>query len=770
MNFKYLHIVSFLNVTIFTLMVSGVLVAQPYPHTDPTNQGNWILLGNMSDEFSGTQPDGTGVDENKWLVQGRNGEYRSNFVGRGYSTALGDNWDTGWQFSPGNVRVDGGFLKITTKYEPDYDWKPQSRDFPDPSVYPFQYTTGGISSKQTFNQGYMEIRCRLPNAYTTGAFWTTGSGAELDVFEGVGIGQRDNKLWSSIHDWYYGSNPNNAWTQTKDISPDFDFSEGFHIVAAEWDNQGVKIYVDGVLHYDVKKTDVESGVYLNPPYVPSTRWPLTAGQHIWADSEIFPWWGVPGINTPDVEYVVDYIRVWQRAPNQAPRFTSDPVSSSATEGMPISGSLAANATDPEGDALTFSKVSGPGWLSVAEDGTLSGTPGMGNVGTNAFTVQVSDYDKQDTATLHVSIQPGPLSTYISTYNLSGSKADDKDGDSDNDWYEYVFGGNPGSSSMLAVRPFINPQTFNFHFSLRNDTFLAAHVRTSSTLAPEHWTTHQTVIPALNDGSVQEYLVVLPSVGDSLFVIVDVVDRTPVNQPPVFTSSLIYRPEAAVNETYNSSIAGEATDPEGDPFTYVKASGPAWLSVSNNGALSGTPASGDNGLNTFHVQAVDAAGGATTAQLEIQVSSYTQLYFDFFDFGIGNWDDSDDFVQLINSTPYAYSGTSAVRITRTGIMPLVPTLNLVGKSRVKVELTYVYEGAGSGEGISLQFRASSASPWETVAEFLNPSFSSNGTRYFGNAIIDSSAYLFGPAAELRFTSQGNWNGDRCYADDIVISFQ
>jgi hypothetical protein len=40
--------------------------------------------------------------------------------------------------------------------------------------------------------------------------------------------------------------------------------------------------------------------------------------------------------------------------------------------------------------LTFSKASGPAWLVVAANGTLSGTPGTSDAGTNNFTVRVSD--------------------------------------------------------------------------------------------------------------------------------------------------------------------------------------------------------------------------------------------------------------------------------------------------------------------------------------------------------------------------------------------
>jgi len=49
------------------------------------------------------------------------------------------------------------------------------------------------------------------------------------------------------------------------------------------------------------------------------------------------------------------------------------------------------AIDPDaGDTITYSKVSGPTWLVVANPGLLSGTPPSGSAGTNLFTVRATD--------------------------------------------------------------------------------------------------------------------------------------------------------------------------------------------------------------------------------------------------------------------------------------------------------------------------------------------------------------------------------------------
>ncbi|QQL45499.1 cadherin domain-containing protein [Sulfuriroseicoccus oceanibius] len=78
--------------------------------------------------------------------------------------------------------------------------------------------------------------------------------------------------------------------------------------------------------------------------------------------------------------------------NDAPVFANDPIV--AADGMTLevySDTLAGSASDPDaGDALSFSKVSGPEWLVVAADGVLSGTPAIRDAGLNTFTVEVAD--------------------------------------------------------------------------------------------------------------------------------------------------------------------------------------------------------------------------------------------------------------------------------------------------------------------------------------------------------------------------------------------
>ena len=87
-------------------------------------------------------------------------------------------------------------------------------------------------------------------------------------------------------------------------------------------------------------------------------------------------------------------------------------------------SLATYVVDPNSmdlPALVFSKVSGPAWLQVAANGTLSGTPGAGHVGPNEFTVRVTDPGGlAATATLRIQVQtPNTAPTFVANPAVKG---------------------------------------------------------------------------------------------------------------------------------------------------------------------------------------------------------------------------------------------------------------------------------------------------------------------------------------------------------------
>jgi hypothetical protein len=99
------------------------------------------------------------------------------------------------------------------------------------------------------------------------------------------------------------------------------------------------------------------------------------------------------------------LAIFVTVPPAPPAFNSDPViEANAVMDVPYTSTLEDDATDDNGDTLTFSKTSGPAWLSVAPDGSLSGTPSLSDLGLNQFNLRVQETSgSNDTATLEITV-------------------------------------------------------------------------------------------------------------------------------------------------------------------------------------------------------------------------------------------------------------------------------------------------------------------------------------------------------------------------------
>jgi len=300
-----------------------------YPKSDPTNKGNWKLNSEVSDEFNNKT-----LDTNKWRIVGefKDGKPtyenedqpgKKEWIGRAPS-----------QFSGKNFRLENGMLILETKWEPDFPFSDKTQKYQGKDYKHENITTACIISRKLFKYGYMEIRSKATDAEVTSSFWATGSGTEFDFFEMFGDHRQPNKeargkdreLWWSIHDWTRDGKGKSTYTEHHDLG--FRVADNFHTYGIEWDENGVKIYVDGKLfteasrkkineYDDVKKNKGGNGAKEN--YV------ITKPIRIWLDQETFPWHGVPDskedleLNSPEdkkndgvVDFEIDYVRIWQK--------------------------------------------------------------------------------------------------------------------------------------------------------------------------------------------------------------------------------------------------------------------------------------------------------------------------------------------------------------------------------------------------------------------------------------------------------------------------
>lgn len=118
------------------------------------------------------------------------------------------------------------------------------------------------------------------------------------------------------------------------------------------------------------------------------------------------------------------------AGSYAPVFPSDPViKPDILHGNAYGDTLFYNASDFDADAmLTFSKTSGPSWLTAAADGTLSGTPLLSDVGLNSFVVRATDsLGAYDEAALQISVVGFGLQSHYEFENNVNDSVGSKDG-------------------------------------------------------------------------------------------------------------------------------------------------------------------------------------------------------------------------------------------------------------------------------------------------------------------------------------------------------
>jgi Putative Ig domain/Galactose oxidase, central domain len=116
---------------------------------------------------------------------------------------------------------------------------------------------------------------------------------------------------------------------------------------------------------------------------------------------------IQGVRLPSDSNVI--VTAISAVPNWPPAFSAPAYTlGSVNAGTSYLASIAADASDPDGDTLTFAKVSGPAWLNVAPNGLISGTPANSDANTNAFLVSATDPGGlSNTATLYIYVNGAP---------------------------------------------------------------------------------------------------------------------------------------------------------------------------------------------------------------------------------------------------------------------------------------------------------------------------------------------------------------------------
>ena len=365
---------------------------------------------------------------------------------------------------------------------------------------------------------------------------------------------------------------------------------------------------------------------------------------------------------------------WNAAPN--PTLLPD-----AKEDSLYEIDLTAFATDPDADPMAFSIVSGPGgpaWFQITPQGKLFGTPKFANVGPNKFRVRVTDNKSgSNVGEIHVLVVGINHAPYWVLNPIQFTVDEDK-------------------PVQLSVAPYAKDPDI----PTPGDTLVFSSVEGPdwAQLSPDGVFTGTPKIANLGPN---KYRVRVGDKGGLTAETEVIITVRHVNHKPYWTDNPILLPNAVEGASYTSSVAAFAKDPDlptpGDALTITKVDGPAWLTVSPTGTVSGTPERRDVGVNEFRVRVTDLGNEFAITTLRIMVDKVNKC---------PRWrqnpilmsDGNEDSPYAFNLVPYAtdedgdplefkkLSGPAWMTVNKDGSVRGLPRAGDVGPFRPVMQVT------------------------------------------------------------------------------------
>ncbi|SFM59905.1 gliding motility-associated C-terminal domain-containing protein [Chitinophaga sp. YR627] len=274
-------------------------------------------------------------------------------------------------------------------------------------------------------------------------------------------------------------------------------------------------------------------------------------------------------------------------PNNPPTGTGD--TKTTLRDTPVDGAV--TGSDVDGDALTFTKATDPahGAVVVRADGTYTYTPATGYIGSDSFTVTVSDgKGGSTTVTVNITVNTPPNNPPTGTGDTKTTNRDVP-----------VNGAVTGSDVDGDVLTFTKA-TDPAHGTV------VVHADGTYTYTPTAgYVGGDSFTVKIDDGK-----------GGSTTVTVNITVTTPPNNPPTGTGDT-----KTTDQDVPVDGAVTGSDVDGDALTFTKATDPAHGSVvvRADGTYTYTPATGYSGNDSFTVKIDDGKGGSTTVTVNITVT-------------------------------------------------------------------------------------------------------------------------------------------------------
>jgi hypothetical protein len=282
--------------------------------------------------------------------------------------------------------------------------------------------------------------------------------------------------------------------------------------------------------------------------------------------------------------------------NRAPTLTGVPAEVVVDAGQAVD--VAPQASDPDGDRLTFAISGKPQWANFdSQTGRLTGVPGTADAGTYAgIEISVSDGVNTTRATpfqivVRQSTTPPPTNR---PPVISGTPA------------TAVTEGQSYSFTPAASDPDGQALTFSIANRPSWASFSASSGQLTGTPAVGAAGSYMNIVISVSDG--------VASVSLPAFTIV--VERA--NRAPVITGT----PGTSAREGQAYSFQPGASDPDGDAVSFSISNKPSWASFNPaNGALAGTPPAGSAGsYSNIVISVSDGRLSAALSAFSISVSA------------------------------------------------------------------------------------------------------------------------------------------------------
>lgn len=256
--------------------------------------------------------------------------------------------------------------------------------------------------------------------------------------------------------------------------------------------------------------------------------------------------------------------------------------------------FAPTASDPNGDALTFTIANQPAWSTFnSSTGRLSGAPFESDVGTYADIV--------------ISVSDGQLSQSLPAFTIAVDSGLPPPNNPP------VISGTPPVSAVVGAQysflptasdPDGNALTFTITNRPSWATFNTSTGQLQGTPAAADVGTNADIVISVSDG--------MASASLNAFTIT--VEAAPSNTPPTISGD----PPTQVNADTAYSFTPTASDADGDTLTFSIANQPSWASFdAATGQISGTPSSADVG--TYPDIRITVSDGAATASIEFTIT-------------------------------------------------------------------------------------------------------------------------------------------------------